>query len=137
LQENSNLIHLLNQTVRLLNKRANETLNQFGLYHSQWSILYCLKRHGQMTQKGISHYLNVEAPTVTRTIQKLEANGWVCRSKGEDRRQNMIELSEKAVSYMEKVEREIAAYEDVQLARLTEEEKLQLESILNKMMKEA
>ncbi len=34
-----------------------------------------------MTQKEIWSYLNVEAPTVTRTIKRLEENGWIQRNR--------------------------------------------------------
>lgn len=137
MEDQSNVIHLLNQTVRLLNKRANEALQEFDLYHSQWSILYCLGRKGKMTQTDISKYLNVEAPTVTRTVQKLEANGWVIRTKGADKRQNFIELSSKSKMLMPEIKEKIKSYEAKQLLNLQKDELAVLDGILNKIMKEA
>lgn len=50
---NRRLIHQINQCARLITKKANERLEPFGLYSSQWSILYCLKTIRPMTQKEI------------------------------------------------------------------------------------
>jgi len=136
-KENTNLIHLLNQTVRLLNKRTNETLQEFGLFHSQWTILYCLQKKGSMTQTEICKYLNVEPPTVTRTIRKLEENGWVFRTKGQDKRENMIGLSGYAQHNMEAIREKIHAFETLQLQSVDDSEAAVLEIILKKIMKEA
>lgn len=50
---NRHLIHQINQSARLIAKKANEQLEPFGLYSSQWSVLYCLRTIGPMTQKRL------------------------------------------------------------------------------------
>lgn len=50
---NRHLIHQINQSARLIAKKANEQLEPFGLYSSQWSVLYCLRTIAPMTQKEI------------------------------------------------------------------------------------
>ena len=45
-----------------------------------------------MTQKEIWQYLNVEAPTVTRTIVRLEESGWINRREGTDTSKNSPRL---------------------------------------------
>lgn len=92
---NRHLIHQINQSARLIAKKANEQLEPFYFYSSQWSVLYCLRTIGPMTQKEIWSYLNVEAPTVTRTIKRLEENGWVQRRQGEDKRENLLSSQKK------------------------------------------
>ncbi|WP_431189496.1 MarR family winged helix-turn-helix transcriptional regulator [Aciduricibacillus chroicocephali] len=131
-----NSIHLLNQTVRLLNKKTNETLMEFGLFSSQWTILYCLDKKGQLSQTEISHYLNVERPTVTRTIRKLEENGWIIRTKGEDKRENLISLSEEALEKMPSIQNKIRTFENEQLGNLTDNEIDTLNALMKKIMKE-
>lgn len=69
---NNLVFHELHQKSRLSIKEVNEVLKAYGLYSSQYSILFCLKRFGSMTQTEIWQYLNVEAPTVTRTLTRLE-----------------------------------------------------------------
>ena len=131
-----NTLHLLNQAVRLLNKRTNETLQEFGLFHSQWSILYCLVNRGELSQTEISRYLHVERPTVTRTIRKLEENGWIERSKGIDKRENLIRLSETAEEKMPSIREKIQSFEIEQLDGIKGEELATVNKTLKKIMKE-
>ncbi|MCI2455296.1 MarR family winged helix-turn-helix transcriptional regulator, partial [Listeria monocytogenes] len=70
-------LYQIHQGARLLSKKANEALAAYDLYMSQWTVLFCLDTFGPKTQKDIWTYLNVEAPTITRTVTRLEANGWV------------------------------------------------------------
>lgn len=37
---NRKIIHQLNQSTRMVAKKTNEQLEAYGLYGSQWSILY-------------------------------------------------------------------------------------------------
>jgi len=93
---NRKIIHQLNQSTRMVAKKTNEQLEAYGLYGSQWSILYCLHTYGPMTQKDIWTYLHVEAPTVTRTVSRLEKNGWVERIQGDDKREKVVKMTEEA-----------------------------------------
>lgn len=60
------VLHISNQCARLFTKSLNTTLNDHGLYVSQWSILFCLHHIGLMTQTDIWKYLNIEVPTLTK-----------------------------------------------------------------------
>jgi MarR family transcriptional regulator, transcriptional regulator for hemolysin len=131
--ESKVVIHELYQSTRFLSKVINERLQDHGLFQSQWSILFCLKEFGPMSQTDIWKYLNVEAPTVTRTINKLEENGWVLRKKGEDKREKIVILTEKAISELPKIEADIQGYEENLLQDLTAAERKQLVGLLRKV----
>src|SRR5699024_2660908 len=133
---NDDLIHLLNQTVRLIKQKLNEALQPYGVYHSQWSILYCIHKFGTLTQKEIAEYLNVEAPTITRTVKKLMDNGWIVREKGQDKRANQIYLTAKSKKEMDNISQSITIVHDEVLASFADEQHKQLREILLKMMKE-
>jgi DNA-binding MarR family transcriptional regulator len=45
----------------------------------------------------LSHYLNIEAPSITRTIGRMELEGLISRQEGEDRRVRHIRLTDKAL----------------------------------------
>ncbi|KAA0544649.1 MarR family transcriptional regulator [Bacillus sp. BGMRC 2118] len=79
-------------------KAYNEILKPFGLYSAQWTVLYVLKTKGTLTQSELCDYLAIEAPPMTRTIQKLVSLGLVIQVTGEDRRSKKISLSEKALN---------------------------------------
>ena len=130
---NQNIFHLLNQRTRLLAKEVNYRLNDHGLYASQWSIIFCIDRFGPMTQTAIWKYLNVEAPTVTRTLSRMEKTGWIVRKQGNDKRERMIELTEAARQKFTNVRQTMDQLEHEMLASLSLEEKDQLQYLLGKI----
>ena len=127
------LFHEIHQKSRLSNKEVNEALKEFGLYSSQWSILFCLKQFGSMTQKEIWHYLNVEAPTVTRTIARLEESGWIIRREGTDKRERIVELSPFALQQLPEIKKQVRKVEENLVSALSDEEQNQLIVLLKKI----
>lgn len=127
------LFHEIHQKSRLSIKEVNDALKEFELYSSQWSILFCLKQFGAMTQKEIWQYLNVEAPTVTRTIARLEESGWVFREEGLDKRARIVHLTPFAEQNSPEIEKRIQHVEEEMVSSLSEEEQDQLLSLLKKI----
>ena len=128
-----NVIHLLNQRTRLIAKEMNQRLKTHDLYSSQWSIIYCIDRFGPMTQTAVWKYLNVEAPTVTRTLSRMEKSGWVIRKEGDDKRERVIELTAHAKQQLRSVRETIDQLENELLAGLSQAEKEQLHTLLGKI----
>ncbi|MEH7331259.1 MarR family transcriptional regulator [Neobacillus drentensis] len=91
------LFHTLHQLSRLLTNTLNEALKPLGLYGSQWSAIFVLKTKGSLTQKELCDYLFVEAPPMTRTIQRLVKQGYVRQVPGKDKREKIIQLTDKAL----------------------------------------
>ncbi|SET17610.1 DNA-binding transcriptional regulator, MarR family [Oceanobacillus limi] len=125
--------HLLNQKVRFINKQLNDCLSQYGLYKSQWSVLFLLNKEGAMTQTEITHYFHVEAPTVTRTLKRMEANNWVKRVQGNDKRERLIDLTEMAKQRYGEIEKAISEQERKMVANLSNTEKQKLYNLLQKL----
>lgn len=132
---NQNIFHLINQRARLLAKEMNDHLKDHGLYAAQWSIIFCLDRFGPMSQTDIWKYLHVEAPTITRTITRMEQNGWIVRTSGVDKRERIIELTPHARQKIPVIRNKMEELEDSLLADLTANEKEQLQHLLNKIGK--
>ena len=81
---------------------SNEQLVRIGLYHSQWVIVYYLKQFGPSTLVEISHYIDVEKPTISRTVDRLEKSQLIEKVPSKDRRTKIIQLTEKGNQvYME------------------------------------
>lgn len=127
------LFHEIHQRSRLSVKEVNETLREFSLYSSQWSILFCLKQFGPMTQTEIWQYMNVEAPTVTRTLTKLEQSEWIVRLQGKDKRERIVQLSEEAERIVPEIEKRILEVESQLVSSLSEEEQEELIRLLKKI----
>ncbi|MBM4765069.1 MarR family transcriptional regulator [Bacillus sp. B15-48] len=91
------LFHSVHQLSRQLAKHLNVALEPFGLYNAQWSVMYVLNENGTLTQRELCEYLGVEAPPMTRTIQRLSKQGYIEYVVGQDKRKKYIKLTEKAV----------------------------------------
>ena len=130
---NHELVHLLHQQTRLLEKEANVTLSEYELYSAQWAIIYCLATQGPMVQAEIGKYLNVEAPTVTRTLRRMEENDWITREEGADKRERIVRLSPRGESELPAIKRSMQQMEATLLRDLNQEEKEQLYLLLRKI----
>ncbi|WP_208590585.1 MarR family winged helix-turn-helix transcriptional regulator [Gracilibacillus suaedae] len=131
--DTSHLLHLYHQKLRMFQNELNITLNQFGLYHSQWTILYTLYQKGNITQTEIWQYLKVEAPTITRTLVKMEQRGWVERKIGTDKRERIVTLTERAISTYPEIIQAVKQTEELFLEQLSKQEKLTLQHLLEKL----
>ena len=127
------LFHILFQQNRFLVNHLNEALREHGLFHSQWTILYLLHEKGTMSLTAIWKYLNVEAPTVTRTVTRLETLGWVMRQQGEDKREKLIALTPFAKEQFPQVKNSVLLFEKQMIQNLDDEEQKLLLYLLEKM----
>ncbi|MFE3572788.1 MarR family winged helix-turn-helix transcriptional regulator [Lysinibacillus sp. NPDC059133] len=127
------IFHALFQKSRYITNCLNEVLKQHNLYSSQWTILYCLHNHGPMTLTQIWKYLNVEAPSITRAITRLETLGWVLRVDGEDKREKIVTLTSYAEEHLPVITETILAFEAEMVGALTVDEQQQFMILLEKM----
>lgn len=127
------LFHILFQQNRYLVNQLNAVLKKHGLFNAQWTLLFLLNQNGPMTLTAIWKYLNVEAPTVTRTVTRLETLGWVERRQGSDKREKIIALSDFAKEQFPAVEASVLTFEQQMIENLTDEEQQLLIDLLQKM----
>ncbi len=118
--QNHHLFHSIHQLSRQLTKHINEALQPLGLYSAQWSVIYVLKTRGSLTQTELCEYLAVEAPPMTRTIQRLVKQGYVRKVSGEDKRTKLIQLTDEALSEYPKWEEAIVNMHDTLLKGFSE-----------------
>ncbi|RSL31141.1 MarR family transcriptional regulator [Salibacterium salarium] len=127
------LFHLLNQKVRLFSKEMNDYLQQHNLYSSQWTILYILLENGPMTQTDIWKYLQVEAPTITRTLTRMEKSGWIVKKPGNDKREKIILLTDEAREKLDRIQQSVQQFENDFTTNLTTNEQQELYRLLKKL----
>ena len=111
----------------------NEKLKEYHLYSSQWAILYCLDQYGPMKQTDIWQYLNVEAPTTTRTLVKMERNNWVVRLEGKDKRERIVQLTDNAELLIPEIKESIQEIEQSLLINFDPDEIQQFHTLLKKI----
>lgn len=120
--ERNNVFHIINQTSRQISKSFNEQLVPKGLYMAQWAVIRYIMRKGPSTQKQICDYLHVEAPTMTRTLNRMEELGLVEKTESLDRRSKIIRLTKQAAENYPKWEKEVDAFENPVTGTLTDDE---------------
>ncbi|NEU31432.1 MarR family transcriptional regulator [bacterium LRH843] len=125
----------VNQLARLFTKTLNQSLSPSGLYSSQWAIILRLYEDGPMTQIGLSHYLAVEAPTITRTLLRLEEMGLIIREDGKDRRERLVRLAPRALEMIPICIEQSEEPEKLALHGVTKTELEQFNYVLQKMIK--
>ncbi|MDR4887260.1 MarR family winged helix-turn-helix transcriptional regulator [Fredinandcohnia sp. QZ13] len=131
MQTGHELFHAVHQLSRQLTKHVNETLEPFGLFSAQWSVLFVLKTKGTSTQSELCDYLTVEAPPMTRNIQKLVKLGYVRQIQGIDKRTKQIELTEKALTEFPEWEQAMIEMNERLVNNFPKELQDQLRELLN------
>lgn len=127
--------HNVNQLARSFTKKLNEKISPLGLYSSQWGIVLYLNKKEQCTQIELCKYLGVEAPTITRTLARMEEMGLVIRTEGKDKREKHIKLTEKAYELFPKWYEAATSTELEAISNISEEEMEIFNNVLEKMMK--
>jgi len=104
--------HQNQQFTRSFTKRLNERLAAVDLYHSQWLIIYYLMQFKTSTLVEISNYLNVEKPTITRTVNRLEERKLVEKFPSQDKRERRIRLTVKGQQISEQALNIVSNFEN-------------------------
>ncbi|MFD6206578.1 MarR family winged helix-turn-helix transcriptional regulator [Peribacillus sp. NPDC060253] len=111
------------QFSRSFTKKLNEQLAKVDLFHSQWLIVYYLYQYGCSTLVEISTYLDVEKPTVTRTVNRLEERGLIEQIPGKDKRERRIQLTEPGVRTYQEAKKVVEEFELQLMTGLAEEDR--------------
>lgn len=109
-----------------------------SLSEGQLSVLSILFTYGPLSPGELAEREHVRPPSMTRTVQFLESEGFVLRTDDpRDRRSVLIELSEEGAEYIRETRRRRDQWIQRRLASLTREERLVLseaEEILRKVV---
>ena len=85
-------------TAARLKKRAGEFFGPYGLTDVQFHVMMLLRHQGGLeglSQARLSELMQVNRPNITGLVDRLEREGFVRRTAAEDRRYNIIQLSDK------------------------------------------
>lgn len=113
--------------------KCNHHITHHGKGRGQGKILKILARNGEMSQKDLQDILEIQSGSISEILAKLEEKGMITRTKSEeDKRKVMISITdagrEKAANCgcKNRAERLYSG--------LTEDEKEQLKTLLNKLV---
>lgn len=132
------LNQLLFRTSQAKDEVLLPVLTELGLGRGQPRILTYLLDHGSGTQNEIANYFEVDPASVSRMVETLRKNGFITRTAIEDcRRSNRLELTAKGKNTAETWREKYRALESKLLAGFSEEEKHQLEELLQRVLDNA
>ncbi|RIW27649.1 MarR family transcriptional regulator [Bacillus salacetis] len=131
------LFHSIHQLSRRLTKHLNEALEPYGLFNAQWSVLFVLREKGTLTQKELCEYLAVEAPPMTRTIQRLLKQGYIEQiSCKDDKRKKFISLTALAKAHFPLWEKAVLEKNEELVRELPASIRGELKNILTDWLKQ-
>lgn len=109
-------------------------LLQTGLYAGQEKIVEALAQVETMTPSELARLLGVRPPTITKTISRLEDQGFVVRSASDDDgRQVQVALTQAGRNVLSTMKKAVAKAEKQALKGIKKKERKQLEKILGKI----
>lgn len=121
------------QLLKPFENRLNLHLAEHQLYRAQWTILYYLANNGPATLVELAHYMFVEKPTITRTINRLEELEYVEHVPGKDKREKRMQLSELGRQVYNDVRVTIDQFEQEVLKGISEEEQIKAIQIMGEI----
>jgi MarR family transcriptional regulator, transcriptional regulator for hemolysin len=97
---------------RPLITKLNELMSTYELSYSLWQVIFYIKNNGPSTLVDIANQYNVEKPTITRRVQRLEDLQIVKQIPGMDKREKVIQLTEVGEEIYQACRNKITALEN-------------------------
>ncbi len=119
------------QAARSVRTALSRNLLDGGLYAGQDGVIMALAETDGLTPGALAQRLGVKAPTMTRTIGRLEAQGFLSRRHDEsDQRQTKVHLTEAGQNSVTLIARAVSACDDLALKGFSDKEKRTLIRLL-------
>ena len=126
---------LLGETARSWRNRLDQRLRPLGLSQAKWQVLLHLNMVADsLTQKQLSERLGIEAPSLVRLLDRMEADGWIIRCPSpSDRRAKTIHGTDKAAAVIREIKEIAATLRKELLAGIPGEELAVASSVLTRI----
>nr|WP_240465390.1 MarR family transcriptional regulator [Neobacillus thermocopriae] len=121
-------------TIRPFDTQLSEILRNHGIQRSEWSVLYTIVHEPDITAAEIAKRLTFEKPNMTRIIKDLTNAGYIdVETSAEDKRRKHLRITPLGKEKYLEARVTIDAFEMEILEGVTEEERIHLLRILEKM----
>jgi DNA-binding MarR family transcriptional regulator len=87
-------------------------MSTYELSYSLWQVIFYIKNNGPSTLVDIANQYNVEKPTITRRVQRLEDLQIVKQIPGMDKREKVIQITEVGEEIYQACRNKITALEN-------------------------
>ena len=125
---------LIKRLNSIMEKRANNSLNDDGVTLSQIKLLCILKQEGSLTLKELEKYFCVAQATISGIVVRLEKKGLIEGFYSpEDKRAKHIRLTDDGIKMCEHAKCSMERNEQWLLSSLDDDEKKELHTLLQKI----
>ena len=127
--------YLIARSARLLTRRGEERFRALGLAIAQMPVLVALKDGASLTQKELAVLAQIEQPTMTHLLARMERDGLIRRTPNpHDKRSSLISLTPSALKKLPEARAVLLEGNTVALQGFTEEEVATLSQLLRRVM---
>jgi MarR family transcriptional regulator for hemolysin len=131
--------HTLGRQLNFAAKAARSYLEQqlsaAGSSFAVWTALFALKTKGPLIQRELAEMLNVEGPTLTRHLARMEAEGLIERRRTDaDRRAAIVHLTEAGEAMHARLSGIVSAGGDIVLKGFSPQEIEEFVGFLNRLI---
>jgi MarR family transcriptional regulator, organic hydroperoxide resistance regulator len=134
MKQQSDVFGTIGATVRAVRARLDRSLQDAGLRLGQYQLLRLLWEQDGMTPRELAERLDVEMPTVTRTVQRLLRDGFVRReAHPEDARSVRIYLTSHGEDQRERTSRILARETEHALQGFSAAEREELVALMERI----
>ena len=100
---NNQLCFALYSATHAVTRAYREHLSEIGLTYPQYLVLLALWQHQNQTVKSLAELLNLDSPTLTPLLKRLETAGFIYRVRSKvDERNVTVSLSVQGIELQEK-----------------------------------
>ena len=111
-----------------------KSVGKTGVSPGQFGVLVVIKENAGLNQSALAKALGIERSTMVAVIDRLESHGWVERVNSEtDRRSYALALTTAGVELVARVTPRVRSHERQIAAQLSEQEKVMLMEMLERV----
>ena len=134
MKQHPDVFATIGAAVRAVRARLDRSLQDAGLRLGQYQLLRLLWEQDGMTPRELAERLDVEMPTVTRTVQRLLRDGFVRReAHPDDARSVRIYLTSRGLEQREGTSRILARETEHALSGFTQSEREHLVALMERI----
>lgn len=135
-EQRMHAVEMMIQTEHMHRIMIESRAKEIGLHRTQHRILMHLARHGRLpSQKELAEHLGITPAAVTIALKKIEHDGYVERTLGQDNRYNELGITEKGREIVKKTRRLFSEADSAIFSDFTEQELCLYTAFLEKMQK--
>ena len=121
----SQAVDMMIRTDHMHRALIDSRVRDIGIHRTQHRILMRLARHGKLpSQKELAEHLDITPAAVTGALKKIERDGFVERTIGQDNRYNELKITEKGRELVELTRKKFSEVDISMFDGFTEEELL-------------